>query len=314
VTLELRRLYWAVHDYRGPDAHADVLRPWLDDAAARWREILAPLAVYGGWRRHAWEFGDLLQQAYSFSRISDVLLLGYQPDLPADEGEPWAHDLHLPDGWPRITTGGYLAVFAALGMTPIAAADFDPFFHEIVAVEQDEDPEAPVRITGTVWPGLMLGEMLFSRAGVRVRAGARYAEAGIADRSVLYEVFLRRYRHTSDLSLGGGTNSQWKTDFRRDYLTATAYQLNVDAEDDIDSERRYTPVPLTAAERRDAVRHRCLVRRPEDHAGLDDSWPGCCRLAVPRPVPAGWLEQGELALDVRPVPLQVPPPRQVVQV
>jgi hypothetical protein len=99
-------------------------------------------------------------------------------------------------------------------MTPIGAADFDPFFHEIVAVEQDDDPEAPVRITGTLWPGLMLGDMLFSRAGVRVRAGARHAEAGIADRSVLHEVFLRRYRATSDLSLGWGTNSQWKTDFR----------------------------------------------------------------------------------------------------
>jgi hypothetical protein len=104
---------------------------------------------------------------------------------------------------------------------------------------------------------------------------------------VLHEVFLRRYRATSDLSLGWGTNSQWKTDFRRDYLTATAYQLNVDAED-LSSERWYAPPPLTEAERRDVIRHRCLVRRPEDPAGLDDSWPRCGPLTVPRPVPPGW--------------------------
>jgi hypothetical protein len=58
-------------------------------------------------------------------------------------------------------------------------------------VQQDGDPDAPISITGTVWPGLMFGELPFSRAGVRVRAGALQAAAGVADRSTLHEVFLR---------------------------------------------------------------------------------------------------------------------------
>ncbi len=78
-------------------------------------------------------------------------------------------------------------------MTTIDASGFDPFFHEIVAIDQSDDPAAPMEITDTVWPGLMLGELLFSRAGVRVRAGALHAQTGVAEQSTLYEVFLRRH-------------------------------------------------------------------------------------------------------------------------
>lgn len=129
---------------------------------------------------------------------------------------------------------------------------------------------------------MMLGEMLFSRAGVTVRAGRRHAVAGIADRSVLHEVFLRRYRPTSDGSFGWGHNSQWKTDFRRDYATADAYLLNVDARTDIDEDSEFGDSRLTATERRDLLRHRCtvrpLVRVPES----EQSWAGCRRMSLSR--------------------------------
>ena len=105
----------------------------------------------------------------------------------------------------------------------------------------------------------MFGELLFSRSGVRVRAGARHAVAGVADRSTLHEVFLRRHRDTSDGSLGWGHNSQWKTDFRRDYVTHDAQHFNVDGQIDIAGpiDRAGSP---SEAEMRDLVRHRCLVR------------------------------------------------------
>ncbi|MER5851332.1 hypothetical protein ABT126_31005 [Streptomyces sp. NPDC002012] len=79
---------------------------------------------------------------------------------------------------------------------------FDSFLHEIVDVEQADDPHAPIRITQIVWPGLMLGQLLFSRAGVRVRAGANHAQCGVADRPPLYWTYLRRHRSTVDLSHG----------------------------------------------------------------------------------------------------------------
>ncbi|MFF7362129.1 hypothetical protein [Streptomyces sp. NPDC008125] len=94
---------------------------------------------------------------------------------------------------------------------------FDPFLHQIVEVEQADAPDERVRRTGRVWPGLWLGPLLFSRAGVRVRAGAWHAAArqrGVADRSPLCRTFLRRYQPPVDLSRGWGSNAQWPTWFR----------------------------------------------------------------------------------------------------
>jgi hypothetical protein len=155
-------------------------------------------------RRDEYVFGDLLEQAYALSRINDVLLLGRQPPLPEGVEQPWAHLLHLDTEWPGITLDEYVATFTALDMTVVEVPLFDPFFHEIVTVEQTPDPDHPIEIVGAVWPCLMFGQLLFSRGGVRVRAGVHHAVAGIAERSTLHEVFLRRHRPTSDLSFGWG--------------------------------------------------------------------------------------------------------------
>jgi len=45
---------------------------------------------------------------------------------------------------------------------------------------------------------------------------------------VLYFTYLRRSRPTCDLSHGWGSNSQWSTDFRRDYAGGGMLHHNVD--------------------------------------------------------------------------------------
>ncbi|MFE3170786.1 hypothetical protein ACFXPA_29385 [Amycolatopsis sp. NPDC059090] len=253
-----RELCFVVHDHTGPALFSDVLSPWLDEHAAAARELLAPLAVCGEWQRTEYVWGDLLEQAYALSRISDLLLLGFQPGLPDGTETPWAHRLHLPEHEVRVTAEEYLSFFSALGLRQAEVARFDPFFHEIAAVEQSEDPDAPIEIVAERWPCLMLGELLFGRAGVAVRAGERRAAAGIADRSMLEDSFLRR-----------------------DYLTADAYRFNIDANLDIDEENPFSDEELTPAERRDLVRHRCAVRRSEhlpQHENPVLGW----RLTVPR--------------------------------
>ena len=276
----VRELYYALHSYAGSAAFREIVAPWLDEHAETVRETLAPLSVHGGWRRVEYAWGDLLEQAYALSRVSDLLLLGFQPDLPAGVERPWAHE-HLPEHDLGITEDEYVTTFSRLGMRRVEIAPFDPFFHEIVAVEQSRDPDEPIEITAEAWPCMILGEMLFGRAGVRVRAGTRHAVAGIADRATLHEVFLRRYRPTSDLSFGWGTNSQWKTDFRRDYLTAGEYRINVDAAADIDEDSEFGDRRLTLSERRDLLRHRCAVRPLRD-VPEPEAWAGCWRLALPR--------------------------------
>ncbi|MGW0094890.1 hypothetical protein ACWDWS_38815 [Streptomyces sp. NPDC003328] len=262
--LRVRRLFHTVVECQGMDVFSAVVDPWLDEHAIAVREALAPLAAFGEWTRIEYEFGDPLETAYALSRVSDALIYKFQPLLPPGSEIPWAHDVHQPERWPHVTRDQYLAAFSRLGMAPIGDVAFEPFFHEVVHVAQHEHPEAPVEITGTVWPGLMFGEMLFSRAGVTVRAGAQHLVAGIADRSPLHDVFMRRYRETFDGSLGWGHNSQWKTDFRRDYLTDTAFRFNVDEELDSDQDILGKPRRLTPAERSDLVRHRCLTRPLQD--------------------------------------------------
>ncbi|WP_327421286.1 hypothetical protein OG612_32575 [Streptomyces sp. NBC_01527] len=270
--LRVRRLFHTVEEYQGVDVFLAVIDPWLDEHADAVREVLAPLATFGGWTRTKYEFGDPLETAYALSRVSDALIYKFQPLLLPGSEIPWAHDIHEPERWPHVTLDQYVAVFARLGMAPIGDVAFEPFFHEVVHVAQSESPGAPVEITGTVWPGLMFGEMLFSRTGVTVRAGARHLVAGIADLSPLHDVFVRRYRGTSDGSLGWGSNSQWKTDFRRDYVTDAAFHFDVDEEPDSDQDLLGEPRKLTPAERSDLVRHRCLTRPLQD----PDAWEGAC--------------------------------------
>lgn len=261
-----RRLYRTLREYDSNRAFDDLIAPWLAEGREAYRAQLEPLATFGRVASNP-DRGTQYWLAipYALSRVSDILLLDFQPEPDPEAERPWAHTLHLVgESWPTVTREQYLDLFTALGMTPVTDTRFDPFLHEIVPVEQAEDPDTPISVTDLVWPGLMLGQLMFARAGVRVRAGAHHAQHGVADRSPLYATFLRRHRPTLDPSLGWGHNSQWDTDFRRDYRTDAAVYLNIDATGDID-----TPTPgdcealLTATERRDLLRHRCLLRVPQ---------------------------------------------------
>ncbi|MEU9475794.1 hypothetical protein [Streptomyces sp. NPDC048191] len=238
-----RQLYTRLLEHTGPDAYDAVAGPWAARAGAAYRARLAALAgLLGGLRpgeadpRSA-ALSAGLWELYALSRVSDALLLSFQP--PGHD--PWAG--------PGLSRERYLALFTGLGMAPFEeTAVFDPFLHEIVEVEQAQDPAEPIRITGVVWPGLWLGTgVLFGRAGVRVRAGLRHAERGVADRSPLYWSFRRRHRPTADPSMGWGSNSQWRTDFRVDVRTADGDRLNVLGAADPGRAARPAAAPVPAA-------------------------------------------------------------------
>ncbi|MFI8186335.1 hypothetical protein ACIF70_38450 [Actinacidiphila glaucinigra] len=262
---DARRLFEALRDHEGPDAHTAVVVPWLERVRDDYRPLFGVVSRDEPWWEGAGPVGgwwDPLKELYALSRVSDALLLAFQP-VPDDRPDRAA-------GWARISRSQYLELFTGLGMTPFGGGTaFDSFLHEIVEVEQTTDPRAPIEVTGVVWPGLMLGRLLFGRAGVRVRAGAGHARRGIADRSPLYWTYLRRHRPTVDLSQGWGHNSQWRTDFRLDYRTPDSRRLNAAARGDIDEpDAPGDPCPpLTPAERRELLRHRCLLREPAAVAG-----------------------------------------------
>jgi hypothetical protein len=285
--VEARDLYEGLMPYEEADAYGEVIAPWLDQAGRRYCTWIAVAAECSGWWAVDRTDGDaldvsyLLWELYALSRVSDILLLGRQPfDNPVDIEIP---GLALPDH-------EYLGLFSALGMTPFGGGVFDPFLHEIVEVEQVDDPRSPIEITEVLWPGLMLGDLLFGRAGVRVRAGAERAKRGVADRSPLYWSFRRRHRPTVDPSQGWGSNSQWRTTLRLDYRTPSGDWLNVDGDRPIDGSTELSRAHranlspeerlLTPRERRELLRHRCLLRVPEAASQLvgfpgweEEFWP-----------------------------------------
>lgn len=218
---------------------------WLDRALPEYREFIHPAADYHDAPT------PLLYELYALSRVSDLL-----------------HVLRHPE--PK-----YLELFAALGITRAESPTFDPFLHEIAEVEPTASPDAPISLIEELTPALVLGDMLFCRAKVRVRAGALHAETGWADSFPLYWTFRREARPSVDLSHGWGHNSQWATFFRRDYRIDGCDHLNVDGfedpatlRDDYEAEALLTP-----DERRTLVRHRTLLRRPAALAELGRSSP-----------------------------------------
>jgi hypothetical protein len=90
----------------------------------------------------------------------------------------------------------------------------------------------------------------------------------VAAHSCLYWAWYRRNRIVRDLSHGWGSNSQWDTDFRRDYLRDTVFIYNIDGRQ---KSSAHDP-DLSTTERDDLLRYRHSVRRdlgedrfPYDH-------------------------------------------------
>ncbi len=173
-------------------------------------------------------------ELYGLSRVSDYLI---ELSYPAADGRAVHTDF-----------------FTAVGLTPFThAGTFSPFHHEIAAVEEDPAATA-VTVVEVLWPGFWFGDLLFSRAGVRVRAPRHLVDATVATTSTLYFTFRREPRPTNDLSHGWGSNSQWRTSFPRFYADVEGFHFNWDGTVDIGDD------PLD--ERRELLLHRCFVRGP----------------------------------------------------
>src|SRR5262249_44186431 len=94
----------------------------------------------------------------------------------------------------------------------------------------------------------------------------------IAEQSTLYFAYRRQHRKTNDLSMGWGSNSQWRTSIRRDYQSGRGWIYNVDGKNLLNA----STIPedgrdgLAHEERVELCKNRCfLVTSKEDQ----DLWP-----------------------------------------
>jgi hypothetical protein len=242
-----RPLYWHVI---APwvESHAGE-REWLRSFTSRHRSPIPQADVEDLWR------------LYALSRVNETLLLGFQHGRA--DGTDWLGT--------RISSDEYVRFAESLGLTVTDSRSFSPFYHEIVEVEEARDTDQPVKLVATLWPCLMLGDMIFSRAGVRVSGGRQCIRKDVAESSTLYWAFRRKNRPFQDLSHGWGSNSQWRTRFRRDYRIDQELYYNVDGKHDLATrEPAEDRDGLTRGERIELLTNRCFVTTTKPH---DDLWP-----------------------------------------
>jgi hypothetical protein len=245
-------LYEPTLEYSGSDWGCDVFDPWRD----RHQHILEALCEAGRPEMASQVLADTDGWAlYAFSRLVDLLILPLQP-CSTDPDRP--HD------W--LPNQAYHQFITATGRPVADVRAFHPFLHEIVAVEPSADPAAPPQVVARWWPGLRVGSLLMMRAGVTVRAGTDHLDPAVATTSTMYWASRRRHRPACDLSHGWGSNSLWRTSFRRDYWLTDRLLYNVDA-----ALRPKPEHPGGVPFNRDVelLRHRCSTSVD----GGDDQWP-----------------------------------------
>ena len=208
-----------------------------------------------------------LWRLYALSRVIELLALSFQASV-ADGSS-----------WPGVSLNEFRSFACELGLTVVEPECFPPFDCEIVSVANGADRDQPVTLIESHWPCLMLGEMLVFRAGTSVTGGANVINPSIALSSTLYWACRRETRPHQDLSHGWGSNSQWRTSFRRDYRQGSHVYYNVDGKHDLAAEDIVADeeFPLTRAERIELLTHRCFIvtEKPSD-----DLWPYDDRITV----------------------------------
>jgi hypothetical protein len=255
-----RELFDLIHGKPSRPVYWYVIAPWVESHAGE-RDWLHSFASRQGSPIPKADVVDLWRLD-ALSRVNETLLLNFQHGR--GDGSDWSG--------PNISPDDYVRFAESLGLTVTASPSFSPFYHEIVEVEEARDEDQPVRVVSTLWPCLMLGDMMFSRAGVRISGGTRFIRKDVAESSTLYWAFRRKNRPFRDLSHGWGSNSQWRTSFRRDYRIGEEFHYNVDGKHDL-----AVPEPatedrdgLTPAERVELLTNRCFVTTTKPH---DDLWP-----------------------------------------
>lgn len=263
-----RQLYHEVLDYEGSSLYDSLLGRWAERGPAVMREFerfRRPYVV--DFRNDDDASADW--NLYALNRVNDLLLLQYQ--------QPTYDKTRLA----TTTAEEYQRFFLHLGFEVYWPERFTPFRHEIVRVRQSPDDDEPISVVDFVWPGLSLGELMFSRAGVEVAAGRNHCVKEIAERSSLYFTHRRAGRRAVDESHGWGSNSQWRTSHRRDYETAGRWIYNFTGEEPLHKPAELPADPsntLPLAERIELLKHRSFITTTKPH---DDLYPYSDRYEEP---------------------------------
>jgi hypothetical protein len=171
-----RELYDNIVEYRRHSLACDVLNRWIEMALEAINELkrFSVCSVYDH-RDEAAQ--NAMWNLYALNRVNDLLLMSFQGGVDENKIAP-------------VSLDEYEAWFSALGFAVVASEMLSPFHHEIVQVHQSSEDGEAVAISRYLWPGLMFGDMLFSRSGVEVTGGRKNVAKDIAEQSTLYFTYL----------------------------------------------------------------------------------------------------------------------------
>ena len=258
-TAWFRDLFFDINEYHGHALYYDVLTPWAEKAQSAIAEF-ARFKQLSAFDSKDEDAPVVMWNLYALSRANDLLLLQFQGNgRKAWEG-------------PRLHPHEYVEFFTQLGFEIAGPERFSPVHHEIVRVHQSSNDEEPIGVLETLWPGLMYGDMLFSRSGVAAIGGQKRVVKEVAENSTLYFAFRRLQRPTNDLSAGWGSNSQWRTSFRRDYRSAGTLVYNADGKNRLNADptSENDRNGLTPEQRIELCQNRCFIVTSKEH---HDLWP-----------------------------------------
>jgi hypothetical protein len=248
-------LYDALEEHAADDPYTDVLEPWADQHP----DERVWLSEFSQRTEASWKAAtdEDLCRLYAAFRVTSTLLLRFQHGRADGTDYPG----------PSVSVAGYQLFHEAMGFNVPERAAFHPFYHEIVGVTQSASSTAPIEVIEQRWPALMLGRLMFCRAGCVVSGGSDHVVKKVAERSKLYWTFRRKDRPCDDQSHGWGHNSQWRTALRRDYRTSSGFQYNVDADESLNLAG--DPVDgMSLDSMRELVRNRCMIRTASDDSDL----------------------------------------------
>lgn len=248
-------LYRLLHEYRGDDAYTDLLQRWLDNNA----DECGWIADFHDRTKDDWAAAtdEDLSRLYALFRVTATLLLRFQ------RGRTDGTDCQ----GPAITINGFQLFHEQLGFFVPDVTDYHPFFHQILSVALGPRDDSPIQLTECLWPCVMLGNMVFCRAGCAVSGGSSHVVKDIAESSSVYWTYCCKDRPYNDLSQGWGHNSQWRTAHRRDYRAAGKYHFNVDGRHSLnDPDCVVDDLPVDTMI--ELVRNRCLIRTTADDSDL----------------------------------------------
>lgn len=211
MKIGIQDLYFKILEFEGEEIYEKLLKIWA--VKNEYQSYIISLSEKILADKHIFSQDDIWE-LYALSRVLDILTLGFQPDNNAD-GTDW-------EGL-NMSCLEYIKFCKLIGLQVSTPTLFHDFDCEIIEATSGK---TNFHINKCFFPAIKLKNLVIKRAGLKVFLNNRIFDLNLVNNSKIYWTSRRKNRKYHDLSLGWGSNSQWRTDFRLDIETEDHFIYN----------------------------------------------------------------------------------------